>query len=333
MKATSLGAAGATVPHSLAGSAAALQFRGLGKDYRQSAPGGGIRAAVASLDLDIARGEVFGLLGPNGAGKTTSILMACGVITSTRGKVSVCGFDMHQQPKAAKRHLGLVPQELAIYEALSARQNLTYFAEIAGLRGESLEAAVKVALDIAELADRADEPCKQFSGGMKRRLNLACGVVHKPDVLVLDEPTVGVDPQSRNHIFAAIKMLAAQGMTILYTSHYMEEVEALCDRIAIMDGGKIVAAGRIADLIATHAGAGVDIVVDGQAAVAALLAAQLGGTWDGQRQCIRIADIASIGMAVAAIDMAALRIAQIASRQANLETVFLALTGKALRDE
>src|SRR6478672_2228123 len=210
---------------------AVLELIGLGKDY-------GARTAVHAIDLTLSRGEIFGLLGPNGAGKTTSISMACGVVPPSRGSVRIAGHDLATDGKAARRAIGLVPQELAIYEDLTPRQNLAYFGELYGARGTALAAEVEVALGIAELKDRADDLVKNLSGGMKRRLNLAAGLVHKPALLVCDEPTVGVDPQSRRHIFDSIKRLRDAGMTIVYTTHYMEEVEALCDRIAIMDGGE-----------------------------------------------------------------------------------------------
>ena len=278
---------------------AALQITGLGKDY-------GTRVAVAAVTLSVERGEVFGLLGPNGAGKTTTISMSCGVTTPTRGSVAICGIDVRREPHRAKRKLGLVPQELAVYDNLSAIQNLSYFGAIAGLDKARMTEHLAWALEIAGLSDRAHEPCKNYSGGMKRRLNLACGIVHKPELLVLDEPTVGVDPQSRNHIFAAVRELARTGMSVVYTSHYMEEVEALCDRIAIMDGGHIVAAGRIVDLVAQHAGAGVEIVTataDGNA-VANVVAAISGAgvTVDAiQPTIVRVATLQDLAMVLAAL--------------------------------
>lgn len=311
---------------------AALQITGLGKDY-------GARVAVAAVTLSVERGEVFGLLGPNGAGKTTTISMSCGVTTPSRGSVAICGIDLRREPHQAKRKLGLVPQELAIYDNLSATQNLSYFGTIAGFDKTRLNQNIAWALEIAGLSDRAHEPCKNYSGGMKRRLNLACGIVHKPALLVLDEPTVGVDPQSRNHIFDAVRELARTGMSVVYTSHYMEEVEALCDRIAIMDGGHVVAAGRIVDLVAQHAGAGVEIVTtaatdrDAVAKVVAALASA-GVTVDAKQPTIvRVATLQELAMVLATLQTAGVTLERVTSRDANLETVFLALTGKALRDE
>ncbi len=275
-----------------------LHVEKLGKDY-------GDRRAVDAIDLDVRRGEIFGLLGPNGAGKTSTISMACGVVPPSRGRVRVDGHDIVTDTFAAKRAIGLVPQDLAVYEELTPRQNLAFFAQLYGLEGEALAARVDWALGIAELADRGNDLVKTFSGGMKRRLNLVCGLVHKPTLLVCDEPTVGVDPQSRRHIFDAILRLRREGMTIVYTSHYMEEVEELCDRIAIMDAGKVVACGTLDELRRAHGGGGLELEVAGDDAV--------------------------LEAAVAAIERAGATIKRRA-QSGNLEQVFLALTGRGLRD-
>jgi len=197
--------------------AAVLELTGLAKNY-------GEREAVKGLDLRVERGEIFGLLGPNGAGKTTTISMACGVVPPSRGAIRIAGHDLASDGEKARRAIGLVPQELAVYEELTPRQNLVFFGELYGLRDAALGKAVDAALSVSELADRADDLVKNLSGGMKRRLNLAAGLVHEPALLVCDEPTVGVDPQSRRHIFDSIRALRDRGMTIIYTTHYMEEV-------------------------------------------------------------------------------------------------------------
>jgi len=303
---------------------AMLTLRGLGKDY-------GTRTAVKALDLDVVRGECLGLLGPNGAGKTTTISMACGVVTPSRGSVTIAGIDLGKRPLEAKAHLGLVPQEIALYEELSGVQNLAYFGALYGLRGTALAERSTWALGIVGLADRARDQVKEYSGGMKRRLNIAAGLLHKPDLLVLDEPTVGVDPQSRNHIFETVKQLNAGGMTVVYTSHYMEEVEELCDRVAIVDNGEIVALGAISELIAKHAGTGISVEVTGDAA-AAERAAAAHGTVAREEQRLTITPRGELAPVIAAIEATGARIARIESRQANLETAFLALTGRALRD-
>jgi len=306
----------------------ALSLRGLGKDY-------GTRKAVGAVDLDVVRGECLGLLGPNGAGKTTTISMACGVITPSRGTIAIGGVDLKSDPHAAKRKLGLVPQELAIYEELTATQNLSYFGALYGLSGDALAKKIDWALEVVGLRDRAKEPAKKFSGGMKRRLNLAAGLIHEPELLVLDEPTVGVDPQSRNHIFETVKALRAKGMTVVYTSHYMEEVEALCDRVAIMDGGAIIATGTIASLVEQHAGNGIELVLAGpsEAVSNAATAAETHGSVEREGNTLRVIPSAGLAPMIAAVEAAGVRIARIESREANLETAFLKLTGKTLRDE
>jgi ABC-2 type transport system ATP-binding protein len=318
--------------------AAAMSLRGLGKDY-------GSRVAVASLDLELSGGQILGLLGPNGAGKTTTISMACGVVTPSRGQVLVDGAELRRRPREVKAKLGLVPQELAIYEELDAIQNLEYFGALHGLRGGELKARIAWALELSGLADRARDLARKYSGGMKRRLNLAAGLLHKPRVLILDEPTVGVDPQSRHHIFETVKALAKDGTAILYTSHYMEEVEALCDRIAIMDGGKIVAVGSLAELLAAHAEGGLELELRGDAAAieAAVVAAGALGTVTrhGDRHSDRHSDRqailrceapAQLTPLLAAIEAAGAQIARIVTYESSLETVFLRLTGKELRD-
>ncbi len=303
-----------------------LELRGLGKTY-------GERVAVDALDLDVTRGEILGLLGPNGAGKTTTISMACGVITPSRGSVVVGGVELGRDPFAAKRKLGLVPQELALYEELPALHNLRFFGALYGLAGAVLAEHIAWALEVVGLADRARDRVKTYSGGMKRRLNIAAGLVHKPELLILDEPTVGVDPQSRNHIFETVKALAAGGTTVIYTSHYMEEVEALCDRVAIMDAGKIVAIGSIGELVAQYAGAGYELTIAGDVE-AAVRAAESHATVEhaAGSDVVRVVPKAALAPVIAAIETAA-TIAELRSREASLETAFLALTGKALRDE
>jgi ABC-2 type transport system ATP-binding protein len=304
--------------------AAALQLTGLGKDY-------GARTAVGAIDLAVRRGEIFGLLGPNGAGKTTTISMACGVVTPSRGQVEICGINLATDPFAAKARLGLVPQDLALYDELTATQNLAYVGALYGLRGAKLATQLDWALGVAGLRDRAREPVKQFSGGMKRRLNLAAGVLHAPELLILDEPTVGVDPQSRNHIFATVRELRASGMTVVYTSHYMEEIEALCDRVAIVDHGAIVALGTLAELVEAHATHGLVLAIDGDLA-AALAAALDHGEARRDGDALHVTPRVGLGPLIAAIEATGATIVRVESRQASLEATFLALTGRALRD-
>jgi ABC-2 type transport system ATP-binding protein len=202
-------------------------------------------AAVGGVSLSVKAGEIVGLLGPNGAGKSTTISMLCGLVRPDAGAVAIAGQPIGEDASAVKRRIGLVPQELSLFEDLPAIGNLELFGALYGITGALLRERVAAALDLVGLADRAKARPATFSGGMKRRLNIACALVHDPDVLLFDEPTVGVDPQSRNAIFANIEALRARGKSIVYTTHYMEEAERLCDRIVIMDHGKVVASGTV----------------------------------------------------------------------------------------
>jgi ABC-2 type transport system ATP-binding protein len=198
--------------------------------------------AVAGVTLSALPGEIVGLLGPNGAGKSTIIAMACGLLLPDRGTVTIAGEPLTGDEGEAKRKIGLVPQEIALHEQLSAMANLRLFGALYGIAGTLLDDRATAALELVGLADRARHKPATFSGGMKRRLNIACALVHDPDVLLLDEPTVGVDPQSRNAIFANLELLRDRGKALVYTTHYMEEVERLCDRVVIIDHGKVIAA-------------------------------------------------------------------------------------------
>ena len=216
--------------------------------------------AVKGVSFTVDEGEVFGLLGPNGAGKTTTISMLTGVLEPTSGTARIGGHDLRKEPGEIKKINGLVPQDLALYPTLSARANLQFFGRIYGLRGKALRERVDDVLEIVALADRADEAIEKYSGGMKRRVNIAAGLVHQPRLLFLDEPTVGVDPQSRNHIFESVQRLNRdRRMSIIYTSHYMEEVELLCNRVAIVDQGRIIALDTIRNLIAILGGGVIQI--------------------------------------------------------------------------
>jgi ABC-2 type transport system ATP-binding protein len=211
--------------------------------------------AVKGISFEVQEGEVFGLLGPNGAGKTQTISMLTGVIEPTSGTARIGGHDIRSDMDKAKKINGLVPQDLALYPTLSARANLNFFGRIYGLSGKDLKERVEDVLRIVALTERADEAVEHYSGGMKRRVNIAAGLLHHPKLLFLDEPTVGVDPQSRNHIFESVMRLNRErGMSIVYTSHYMEEVELLCNRVAIIDQGEIIALDTIKNLIALLGG-------------------------------------------------------------------------------
>ena len=201
----------------------------------------GTLVAVDDVSFALERGQLVGLLGPNGAGKTTTVSIIAGLVTPERGEVLIGGHRLTGDTDPAKRKIGLVPQDLALYDELPARDNLRFFGALYGLKGAALDNAIAAALDLVELADRARDRVKTFSGGMKRRLNLAAGLLHDPDILLLDEPTVGVDPQSRNAIFDKLEVLKSRGKALLYTTHYMEEAERLADRIVVIDHGKVIA--------------------------------------------------------------------------------------------
>ena len=204
--------------------------------------------AVHEVSFAARPGEIFGLLGPNGAGKTTTIGCISTLLAPTSGLIRVLGHDVVKDGIEARRSMGVVPQEIALYEDLSAEENLSYWGGAQGLRGTLLRERIREVLDLTGLLDRAKEPIKRYSGGMKRRLNFACGIVHRPKVLLLDEPTVGVDPQSRVRLLELVREQARSGACVLYTTHYMEEAETLCDRLAIIDHGRICAQGTLAEL-------------------------------------------------------------------------------------
>ena len=309
---------------------ALLETRGLGKDYGQL-------RAVKALDLTVGEGEIFGLLGPNGAGKTTAISMVCGVVTPSRGTVRVAGHELGADPFAVRRAIGLVPQDLALYEELSARQNLRFFGALYGLAGGELSRRIDWALELAGLLERDREPVSRYSGGMKRRLNLAAGLLHRPRLVILDEPTVGVDPQSRNHIFETIRSLCSDhGMTVVYTSHYMEEVELLCRRVAIIDHGVEIACDTVAGLVAQHGGGTLEIEFAGPPEAVTGALAGLGEAELEERResggVVRLGGAAKPGQVVRAVEQAGGEVEALRARKANLETVFLALTGHRLRD-
>jgi ABC-2 type transport system ATP-binding protein len=286
--------------------------------------------AVDGISLDVPERACLGLLGPNGAGKSTLIRSIVGRVRPDSGSVRI--FGQPASSAAARKELGWVPQELALYPLLTGRENLDAFGRYQGLRGEGLRDAIQWCLEWASLADRADSVVKTLSGGMRRRLNMAAGLIHRPRIVLLDEPTVGVDPQSRNHIFEMVEALRAEGATIIYTTHYMEEAERLCDRIAIVDHGRIIAEGTKDDLVAKSFGTRSDVLMRLDAASnAAAWTASRGGTFqDGVAHfpIERPSDIASL------LDAAAhdgLNVIDLVLRRPNLESVFLQLTGRDLR--
>ncbi len=294
--------------------------------------------AVDGIDLAVKEGEIFGLLGPNGAGKSTFIGTLVGTLKVTEGSVHIFGKDISKEGASIKQDMGYVPQDLAFFEKLSAYDNVLYWGRLYGLRGAELKKAAQEALEFTGLWDRRKEQSEKFSGGMKRRLNIACAIVHKPKLLFMDEPTVGVDPQSRNNILDTIKDLNRNGTTVIYTSHYMEEVEAICDRVGIMDFGKVIALGTIDELISAH-------VTDERATVEVedidLQTIEAIKRIDGVTSCERENKVLTLHVNPGSITMMQLLEQLIAKKldikavnieKPNLETVFLLLTGKKLRD-
>lgn len=295
--------------------------------------------AVDHVDFDIREGEIFGLLGPNGAGKTTTISMVSGLLDPTEGDVIVDGHSIRKQPVAVKRVLGVVPQEIALYPALNARENLSFWGRMYGMSGKALSSAVDEALELAGLSDRAKERIEKYSGGMKRRINIAAGILHKPRVLLMDEPTVGIDPQSRNHILEQVKMLNKAGMTVLYTSHYMEEVEFLCDRVAIMDHGKVIALGTIEELRRLVGDADIvrvgvdDTMTEETVAVVRAVSGVSKADHNGTMLEVLASDGGgALAAIISALNAAGEKVHSAEVIEPNLESVFLHLTGKSLRD-
>jgi len=296
----------------------------------------GTRLAVAGVTLQVAPGEILGLLGPNGAGKSTTVGMIAGLIAPDSGSVSLGGMGLSSNVMAYKRRIGLVPQDLALYEDLSALANLTLFGALYGVEGAVLSRRAHEALELVGLTSRANDKPSTFSGGMKRRLNIAGALVHNPDVLLLDEPTAGVDPQSRNAIFENLEQLKAQGKALIYTTHYMEEAERLADRIVIIDCGKVVAAGTLTELYRL-APATTSLTLDCEGAFDTKGLLTLHGVNGAERVndriTVRTDDLAGTAPAVlAALAAAGCRVKALQSSRASLEDVFLGLTGKQLRD-
>jgi ABC-2 type transport system ATP-binding protein len=295
--------------------------------------------AVDDVSFESGEGKIFGLLGPNGAGKSTTINCISGLMPPTSGHISIAGSDIVKDGKKAKASLGIVPQELALYEDLPAIDNLRYWGQAYGLRGSTLDTRIREVLDHIGLADRAKDLPKKFSGGMKRRLNFGCGIVHKPKVLLLDEPTVGVDPQSRQRLFEMVEAERDAGACVLYTTHYMEEAERLCNSLAIIDHGKIIAAGSVEELkakldardvlqltgnfpsglAAAMAGSGIsdlDVISDEQGVLTMTMTAA------SQHLPAIFESVTAAGGTVNETSL----------RSPNLETLFLLLTGKELRE-
>ncbi|MFH1329125.1 MAG: ABC transporter ATP-binding protein [Actinomycetota bacterium] len=308
-----------------------LEARGLRKAFKDL-------VAVKDVSFHIAEGETYGLLGPNGAGKTTTISMAIGLLESDAGEVLVDGREIRITSTDAKAAIGYVPQDIAIYPDLSARENLVFFGHLYGLAGRELSARVDEVLETIGLKERAKDRSGEFSGGMKRRLNIGIGLLHKPRLLMLDEPTVGVDPQSRNAILESVEQLSAEGMAVLYTTHYMEEAERLCDRVGIIDEGEIKAEGTRAELVRLVGERDkVRLTASGHllGALEALRAVPgVEGVTAGEERIDLIVDGADRALTaiLGAATGAGVSIHSVEVDEPNLEAVFLHLTGKALRE-
>ncbi|MEC1622210.1 ABC transporter ATP-binding protein [Bacillus mojavensis] len=296
------------------------------------------KAAVDGISFEVKEGEVLGLLGPNGAGKSTTIHIISGVLSATSGNVTILGHNVKNGAKKMKMGIGIVPQDIAIYEDISAEKNVRFFASLYSLKGEELKTRVKEALELVQLYDHKDDKPKTFSGGMKRRLNIACAIAHQPKLIIMDEPTVGIDPQSRNHILESIKVLKEKGASIIYSTHYMEEAEAIVDRIMIMNEGKIIANGTKEEL---YNKVNKEMTYSFQLANADKLNKNILKDIEGVIKVLFIEDELKVtvrknqdplGEIIAELSVQGCRILNMSSQEASLETVFLELTGRNLRD-
>jgi len=294
--------------------------------------------AVDGITLKINEGEIFGLLGPNGAGKSTTINILCGILNKDKGEVHCFGKELNKNIREIKKDIGVVPQSIAVYEDLKARENVEFFASLYGLKGKMLKERAKEALEFVGLTERSDDFPKNFSGGMKRRLNIACAIAHRPKLIIMDEPTVGIDPQSRNHILESVKKLNSMGSTIIYTSHYMEEVEAICTRIGIIDHGKLIASGTYEELqslisgrktIVLESDIGIEIKKDEIKKIKGVMDVY---TADNVINIETQKESDCIGDITAYCKDNSIPIRSINMGNVGLETVFLSLTGRSLRD-
>jgi ABC-2 type transport system ATP-binding protein len=309
-------------------SGAILEVVSLSKHY-------GATTALDGVSLRVEEGDIFGLLGPNGAGKTTLLSIVSGLLEPTVGEVRLLGRPFTRRDRALRRAVGIVPQELAIYGELTARENLLFFGALYGLRGNELRHRAAEVLAAVGLTDRGDDRADTFSGGMKRRLNLGAALVHRPRLLLLDEPTTGVDPQSRHHIFEGVRRLNAEGVTVVYTSHYMEEVQALCRRVGIIDRGRLIASDTLENLLQRRDGlvrfrvsAVTPALRERLAALPGARVAEANGAVEVRSRDVK----ATLVQVVTLLNEADVPLLSLETQEPNLERVFLDLTGRALRD-
>ncbi|WP_018758757.1 ABC transporter ATP-binding protein [Paenibacillus terrigena] len=303
----------------------AIEVKGLQKGYAG-------KLAVQDLQFQVRKGTCFGLLGPNGAGKSTTMKILSCITTADHGSVNILGYDTATQSQEVRKIIGYVPQNITLYEKLSAYDNLLFFGEMYGVTGKALKQRIQEVLEQVGLADRANDAVSTFSGGMMRRINIAAALLHKPKFMILDEPTVGIDPQSRNHIFDLIQSLKAEGMTIIYSTHYMEEVEALCEDVAIIDHGKVVVAGALNELLAQYGGRSVYLELEGDVQPDLTPLSQ---KITKQGRGFRIetdAVLDTIRRTAELCQLRGYRTSQLEVVRPSLEAVFLELTGTSLRD-
>ncbi len=308
-----------------------LQITDLSKSF-------GNRMAVKGVSFHVKRGELFGLLGPNGAGKSTVISMICGLLQPDQGDVLVDGLSVQKQPVKVKEKIGVVPQDIALYGDMSALDNLLFWGQMYGLSRKNALKKAEDVLEVVGLADRKKEKLAGFSGGMKRRINIGAAIMHEPELLIMDEPTVGIDPQSRNHILEMVKSFNAKGVTVIYTSHYMEEVEYLCSRIAIMDEGEIIALGTKEELVSRLIGvSSMELKVDRVSETLVEDIKKIPGVTQVTREEEGLTIFAEnpkerLGDVVLAAKGQGVAVTSLEVKEPNLETLFLTITGRKLRD-
>ena len=308
-----------------------IEIRDLVKKY-------GNNIAVDNINLSIDEGERYGLLGPNGAGKSTIINMLCSLLKPNSGSLKIFGVDVQEHNMDVKKKIGLVPQNVAVYKDFTAYENVKFFGELYGLRGNKLKESVNKALEFVGLLDVAKDQAKSFSGGMVRRLNIACAIVHEPKLIIMDEPTVGIDPQSRNHILNAVKTLNKNGTTIIYTTHYMEEAENLCSKIGIIDKGKIIVEGSTDELKSMVSDKKtLQIRVDDVYKLEIENIKKIKGVSEIiiDQNCLTIntqKEINNLDILIKSITDSNVKILDLGFKEITLETVFLTLTGRSLRD-